>query len=473
MAKGSIYPYELADGTTRYMAVYRTSNGVQRKKKGFSGVREAERFLTQTMADVNAGRVIASRDTFAIYIDRWLAEHRPRIEEGTYRDYRGHVERRLKPFFGEMRLADITPAHVRRYVAQLVEGAASGASFGAEGLEAPQGAAEQLGSFTVQEFSRALALAPSAGRHLERLERAGLIARQGQRRGVARRGRPEQLYRALGGRARSAPAVAPRLLGAKTVNNSLIPLRVALGHAVEDGLIARNPAASAPGARRRIKVPAAQPEIFLRLSEIPLYLEACSARFRPLAEVLIACGLRISEALELVWADVDLERATLLVTASRKAGRGRREVRGSTKGDRFRGVEFGPRIERVVRNLQARQSEHGMADPAGRPVFASEDGGRLDGRDLSRGAHKEALRDAGLRESLRLHDLRHTAAASWLAAGLPLIYVQRQLGHASITTTERQYGHLEKSFLRGAALRAEAAIWEGRFGAPEELVARR
>ncbi len=93
-----------------------------------------------------------------------------------------------------MRLADITPAHVRRYVAQLVEGAASGASVGAEGLEAPQGAAERLGSFTVREFSRALALAPSAGRHLvEPLERAGLIARQGQRRGAARRGRPEQL----------------------------------------------------------------------------------------------------------------------------------------------------------------------------------------------------------------------------------------------------------------------------------------
>jgi len=59
------------------------------------------------------------------------------------------------------------------------------------------------------------------------------------------------------------------------------------------------------------------------------------------------------------------------------------------------------------------------------------------------------------------------------AAGLPLIYVQRQLGHASIITTERQYGHLEKSFLRGAARRAEAAIWEGRLEVPEELAARR
>ena len=41
MAKGSIYSYELADGSVRQMVVYRTSNGVQRKKKGFRGVREA------------------------------------------------------------------------------------------------------------------------------------------------------------------------------------------------------------------------------------------------------------------------------------------------------------------------------------------------------------------------------------------------------------------------------------------------
>jgi hypothetical protein len=47
----------------------------------------------------------------------------------------------------------------------------------------------------------------------------------------------------------------------------------------------------------------------------------------------------------------------------------------------------------------------------------------------------------------------------WLAAGLPLIYVQRQLGHASITTTQQVYGHLEESSLRGAAERVERLIW--------------
>jgi integrase len=106
-------------------------------------------------------------------------------------------------------------------------------------------------------------------------------------------------------------------------------------------------------------------------------------------------------------------------------------------------------------------------------VFVGPNGEHLDRRAISRVDHKHALKDAGLRDSIRLHDLRHTAAASWLAAGLPLIYVQRQLGHASITTTERQYGHLEKSFLRGAAQRAEARIWGAQSaGEPEPLLTR-
>jgi integrase len=59
-----------------------------------------------------------------------------------------------------------------------------------------------------------------------------------------------------------------------------------------------------------------------------------------------------------------------------------------------------------------------------------------------------------------LHALRHTAAAAWLLTGHPLIYVQRQLGHASIKTTEAFYGHLEDSFLKSAPAMTEAAIRE-------------
>lgn len=71
--------------------------------------------------------------------------------------------------------------------------------------------------------------------------------------------------------------------------------------------------------------------------------------------------------------------------------------------------------------------------------------------------HEAALQDAGMRD-MPLHSLRHTAAAAWLAAGQPLIFVQRQLGHRSISTTEEHYGHLEGSYVKDAAARTEMAI---------------
>jgi integrase len=81
----------------------------------------------------------------------------------------------------------------------------------------------------------------------------------------------------------------------------------------------------------------------------------------------------------------------------------------------------------------------------------------VDRKTVSRDWHKQALRAAGIRD-MPLHALRHTAAASWLLSGHALIYVQRQLGHASITTTESFYGHLEESFLKGASAKTEQAI---------------
>jgi integrase len=59
-----------------------------------------------------------------------------------------------------------------------------------------------------------------------------------------------------------------------------------------------------------------------------------------------------------------------------------------------------------------------------------------------------------------LHCLRHAAAAAWLSTGHPLIFVQRQLGHRSITTTEQHYGHRERSFTKTAAAQTERAIAE-------------
>ena len=116
----------------------------------------------------------------------------------------------------------------------------------------------------------------------------------------------------------------------------------------------------------------------------------------------------------------------------------------------------------LLRDLKARRGEARVDDSTEDLVFRGPLGGRLNRSDVSRDSHKQALEDAGLRTSLRLHDLRHTAAASWLTCGKPLVYVQQQLGHASITTTERHYRHLTDDYLVSAASEIEAAIWDCR-----------
>ena len=253
-------------------------------------------------------------------------------------------------------------------------------------------------------------------------------------------------------------------LAAKTINNSLGTLVVCLNAAVEDGLMVANPAL-----RVKRLPPGHSEREYLRLHEIPIYLDSCSAVYRPLAEVLIGSGLRISEALALKVSDLELEAkgGVIVVYRSRK-----KNSVGSTKSDRFRSVEIGQGLSGVLRDHLARGAEmaageQGQAHVFVMPVRARKsdrgrwegngDGEPMDRTTVSRDWHKAALRDAALRD-MPLHALRHTAAGAWLAAGNSLMYVQRQLGHADIGTTERYYGHLERHVLAAGAIATEEAI---------------
>jgi integrase len=258
-------------------------------------------------------------------------------------------------------------------------------------------------------------------------------------------------------------------VAAKTVNNALGALVVCLNAAVKQRVIATNPAAGVE------RLPRAHVERqYLRLHEIPAYLEACIAVYRPVAEVLLGAGLRVSEAIALQVGDIELDPTGgfIRIYRSQKKARGGTLAHGSTKGDRFRSVEIGPQLARVLEEQISRRGELARGDPAEAPLFVmplrrrkaqrghwarAGEPACLDRNTISRDWHKQALQDAGLRD-MPLHSLRHTAAAAWLAAGNSLMYVQRQLGHADINTTERYYGHLERHVLAAGAIATEEAI---------------
>jgi integrase len=54
---------------------------------------------------------------------------------------------------------------------------------------------------------------------------------------------------------------------------------------------------------------------------------------------------------------------------------------------------------------------------------------------------RPATRNAGL-DGLRIHDLRHTAVALWIAAGANPKEVAARAGHTSVSFTLDRYGHL-------------------------------
>jgi hypothetical protein len=57
------------------------------------------------------------------------------------------------------------------------------------------------------------------------------------------------------------------------------------------------------------------------------------------------------------------------------------------------------------------------------------------------GPPEGTTRAAGL-DGLRIHDLRHTAVALWIAAGANPKEVAAQAGHTSVSFTLDRYGHL-------------------------------
>jgi integrase/recombinase XerD len=67
---------------------------------------------------------------------------------------------------------------------------------------------------------------------------------------------------------------------------------------------------------------------------------------------------------------------------------------------------------------------------------------------------RKVARDAGLSDKVTPHMLRHTAATQLIEAGVDIRYIQRLLGHASLSTTEI-YTHVSDRALRRVVSKAD------------------
>jgi integrase len=85
-------------------------------------------------------------------------------------------------------------------------------------------------------------------------------------------------------------------------------------------------------------------------------------------------------------------------------------------------------------------TEHVAGLEPGELVFSAPEGGPVRASLFRRRFWHPAVDAAGL-APLRLHDLRHTAVALWIAAGASAKEVAVRAGHTSVSVVLDRYGH--------------------------------
>ncbi len=175
-------------------------------------------------------------------------------------------------------------------------------------------------------------------------------------------------------------------------------------------------------------------EIEQFVSAIPAYDEKTKRMdgrwlgFRCLVEVLVATGMRITEALSVKVADVKLDT-------------GEAQIVG--KGNKQRTVFFTPRALGWVREFVNRRTDHSAW------LFVCPNGAPFTVNTVQKN-FRFIRAKSGLSKRVSPHILRHTCATTLLFNGCPIGFIKEVLGHDRLETTCRYYLGVDKKAAKEA-----------------------
>ena len=156
-------------------------------------------------------------------------------------------------------------------------------------------------------------------------------------------------------------------------------------------------------------------------------------RNRAILEILYACGLRVSELINLKRSNVFFEEHFLTVV-----GKGNKERLVPMGEDAMKHLRFYLDNERAkLKNVKQGFDDFVFINMRGKPM----------NRTWIFLIIKDLCVAAGIKKNVSPHTFRHSFATHLIEGGADLKVVQDLLGHESITTTE-VYTHLDTAYLR-------------------------
>jgi integrase len=231
-------------------------------------------------------------------------------------------------------------------------------------------------------------------------------------------------------------------LAPSTRNVTHAVIHKGLAEAVEDDLLAVNPAVGAGAKAKRTK---AAFKVWTE-TELRSLLETVEDdRLAALWRLAVATGARRSELLGCTWLGYDAQARRLTITQQVVPTRGGVTITPCKTAGSHRSVTLD---EETVRWLERhRETQITEKDLAGVDLYQDNDllfanaiGQPLNPQRITEefGKHRAA---AGIRPG-RLHDLRHSHASHLLTRGVPVHIVAARLGHSSPMITLSTYAHV-------------------------------
>lgn len=172
--------------------------------------------------------------------------------------------------------------------------------------------------------------------------------------------------------------------------------------------------------------------------------------YKPAVWLLMLAGLRPAELCGLRVCDIDFARCVLhvhqtVLPVHRYDSQGFGLVTGPPKtaaGDRRIPI---PQwlCDNLAAMVAARRACNQTAEnDASEPLFQTRYGNPLNRDKLRQDVIRPALRAAGLPETFRTYDLRHSHASVMIDLGVNLLALAQRMGHSDPAMTLRLYGHL-------------------------------